>query len=356
MTFGARVKNSDSDILIDSDFSHYHYIGKASHYGTTRVPDITGGNFTDHSPTYHQGLAATQLNCDIVKYRITTANGTTPPMCFIKPAVTGSSGTSCAIILTKKVPNQYYIWEVWVLQTRGHVRPTLYCFYPLRYFNVSQKTLPSTETVGVAMYNSGGQKTFDTRYKPLKIIKTQTINAPAMARTSSPDNGTHAPSFTPNGSTDYTHGLSSSNDLMFYAPSLAHSCQQAYEQRDGEGFQTAGNNSYFYKWVRADLWWCFYRNTFKINGSKITSGYDIYASGHVFEANEDDSSIIEVALGVFLGVITGGAATGFIAGFLVASNFNNAGITAGSYYPYQDDSRNASEDVNVLWSRPSYYD
>lgn len=366
MSFGAKIKNDDQDILIDSDFGHYHFLGKADYVSTTRVPNIVGGNFTAHSPTNYTTLANSQVNGDIIKYEINCDDGFVPPMCFIKPSTVGDTAPPCSIILTKLVFGNFYKWEIWVLQRRdgsassptSYTRPTLYCFHPVDLWGSPRANIAvGEEKIGVRMYNSSEVVTFDTRLKPLKVIKTQTITAPSIARTSSPDNNSFAPNFTPNGTKNYNHGLSDTTDLMYYAPSLAHSCQQAYQERDGEGFQSGGySDSDFYAWVRADLWWCFYRNTFRLTSSQLQSNYSIYASGHVWEADEDSSSIFAVAAGILLGTITGGAALGVIGGFIVANDFNLAGVTASSYYPYVDSSRNTSEDVQVVFSRPSYYD
>lgn len=364
MTFGAQVKNDDQDIIIDSDFGHYHFIGKASYETTVRVPNIVGGNQTDHSKyNEYNKLDSSQVNGDIIKYKITTASGTIPPMCFIKPATVSNTAPPCSVILTKRVPQQWYQWEIWVLQRRGgtaasptsYTRPTIYCFMPLDKFTNSQLTLPATETVGVAMYNSLGRATFDTRYKPLKVIKTQTINAPSVARTN-PDFGNHNPDFTPNKTTSYAHGLSSTSDLMYYAPSLAHACHDASETRDGEGVQEAGNKTYQYHWVRADTWWAFYRNSFRLTSTNFQSTYNIYATGHIWESAEEDSWIGIAVIAAVVGALTGGAGLALIGAFIAVASFDDAGLAYSNYYPYRNGSRNADQDVQVIYTRPSYYD
>jgi len=363
MTFGARFKNNAGEILVDSDFYHYHFMGKANYASTTRVPDIFGGNNTQHSTTSGQYMAPTQINGDIIKYNIATSGTAVPPMCFIKPSSTGSSAPSCSVILIKANSGNS-TWDIWVLQRRtgtynspvGYTRPDIYCFSPLNVMTSSQSSIPSSENLGVVTYNASNAKTYDSRLQPLKVIHTVPVTAPTAARTGAIHTSSWNPNFSVDQQNTYTLNLTNKSDLMYYAPSLAHACQELNTLLDGDGYQSQGYSSFFYAWARADLWYCFYRNTFRIESSTFKSTYDIYASGHIWESTQDNSSLLAAIAAIVLGTLTLGATAGFIGGFLVANDFNLAGIDSGSYYPYSDSSRNTGETVNVLFSRPSYYD
>jgi len=359
MTYGLQFKNSDGDILIDSDFHHYHFVGHATYVEGVRIPALTGGNNTKHSYTGSTGLSSTQINGDIFKYRISCAASDVPPIVFIKPSYAGSGAPFCGLILTQAISST--VWEFWVLQDHGYNRPSLYCFNRFDKMTSGQSTVPSGVNQGIVTFNSSGNKTYDTRFKPLKVIANSVTTAPSLARDSIA--ASYNPTFTPINvnNIDYATGGVETSDIMFYAPSIAHSCQSVKGEKSGDGFQSAGYNSYFYAWVRADLWWCFYRNTFRLyNTTRLQSGYSIYASGHVYKSQEDSSSIFNI--GTVLGAIFTFGASLFITtlasiaiGAAVASAFTDAGLVSGVYFPYENDSRNAGQSQPVIFSRPSYY-
>lgn len=365
MSFGAKIKNNDQDILIDSDFGHYHFLGKASYVSTTRVPNILGGDLTQHSYDAGQHMANSQVNGDIIKYEISCDDGFVPPMCFIKPSTVSNTAPPCSIVLTKLIFGYFYKWEIWVLQARTgtnsssttYTRPTLYCFHPMDLWGSPRANLAvGDEETGVRMYNSSEVVTFDTRLKPLKVIKNLETTAPALAKSGTISSGNH-PNFTPNNTTGYSHGLSNASDLMYYAPSLAHCCQETRTTRDGEGFQSEGYGSFNYAWARGDLWWCFYRNTFRLTPTQLQSTYSIYASGHVWTSVEEQSSgLVELLVGVILTIATGNPMFLAVGVVVTAINFESADIGSGDYLPYNNGSRNANETVPVIFSRPSYYD
>ena len=232
----------------------------------------------------------------------------------------------------------------------------------------SQASVGSTNTYGLATFNSSEDKTFDSRLKPLKIIGAQVVNAPSIARTASKSNGWN-PVFTPDQSSNYNVTRSTSetdaSDLMFYAPSLAHSCQEHSENTDGDGWQAQGYSSFFYAWARSDLWWCFYRNAFRLshvnsNTTQVNSTYGIYASGHVWSSEQDNSSLLAAIAAAIAAFATFGASLlvvgTFVATAAITAAFTNAGLASGTYLPYQEGARNQSENVTVLLSKASYYD
>jgi hypothetical protein len=359
MTIGLQFKNADGDILIDSDYHHFHFVGIATYVDTVRLPALLGGNNTSHSYTGATGLSDTQINGDIIKYRISTApNSSVPPIAFIKPSYTGTGAPFAGIVLTQQVSTAE--WEFWVLQDYGYLRPSLYCFNRIDQMTSSQQTVPESINQGIATFNSAEQKTYDTRFKPLKVVGTSNTTAPSLARPSVSSN--YNPDFTPTNvnSVDYSVTSGGVDDLMYYAPSLAHSCQSVTASTGGDGFQASGYNSYFYAWARADIWWCFYRNTFRLTSvSQMESRYSIYASGHVYKSQEDKSSIFNLTT-ILVGLFTFGAGLPLLLGGIalslaVTQSFADAGVVSGVYFPYENSSRNADQTQPVIFSRASFY-
>ena len=132
-------------------------------------------------------------------------------------------------------------------------------------------------------------------------------------------------------------------------------------ESSGDGFQTKGYNSYFYSWGRADLWWCFYRSTFcLLDNATMQSSHDIYASGHMWNSVEDSTGILGALAGALLAFVTFGASllviAAAVAGAAIAASFTNAGVASGTYYPYKNSSRNASQTNSYVISRASFYD
>jgi hypothetical protein len=363
MTYGIIAKNTDNDILIDSEFAHYHFAGKATLFNSTRIPAMSGGTSTAHSPSGPTGLAGTQVNGNIFKYSLSArANSNSPPpMCFIKPISTGSNAPYASVILTTRIGTN---WEMWVIQTYGHSAPTLYCFLPLNEMSYAAAT--SSDDYGIQTFNSSNNRTYDSRILPLKVVGGNNASSPSMANTG--------------GSSAYTINLSvnvaplsfatgvvgadntvPASDMMYYCPSIAHSCSEWQAASDGEGFQSQGYNSFFYAWSRADLWWCFYRSAFRINsGFYFQSSYSIYASGHAWDTDENKSGLLSAILAAALAFATFGASLPFfiiaVGGTALTAAFASSGTPAGFYYPYKNDSRNTANSNPFMISRASYYD
>jgi hypothetical protein len=363
MAYGIQLYNDQSQLLIDSEFEHFHFAGKASLFETTQVPYILQGNDTQHSTRDGQSMSSSQINGHIHKF-ILYANASSdspPPMCFIKPVGTGSSvfggGERCAIILTQRSGAN---WIMWVLSSSS-AAPSMYCFLPLRRMLSTYAAPGANDKFSLETFSSAGIKTYDARVRPLKVIASGSVASPAIARTASKANGWN-PIFTPDNSSRTSFPMPANtlaSDLMFYCPSIAHSCQDHSETHSGDGFQTQGYNSFFYAWARQDLWWCFYRNTFRLGSGYIDSGYTIYASGHVWKSEEDTTSILGALALAALAFVTFGASLIFIgavvAGVVLTQAFTNANVASGTYYPYRNGSRNADANGFMI-SRASFYD
>lgn len=360
--YGLQITNANGQVLVDSDFEHFHFAGRAVLFETTRVPDILSGNNTQHSDPGGQYMSSSQKNGDIFKFILyANADGTSPaPICFIKPSATGTSAPKCAVILTQRSGAN---WIFWVLQTQGSSAPSVYCFLPLRVMLPSYADPPAGDAYSLVTYSSSGRRTYDARIRPLKLIAAGTTAPPTIARSGGKSNGWN-PVFTPDITyiADFSPSVSvDASDLMFYCPSLAHACQEHTETHSGDGYQSQGYSSFFYAWSRADLWWCFYRSTFRIrSATQFEAGYDIYASGHVWQSEEDTSSVFIAFVAVALAAFTFGASLSLIAVAVVSvaivSSFASANVSLGTYYPYQNGSRNADQTTGFLISRSSYYD
>jgi|SaaInlV_200m_DNA_6_1039755.scaffolds.fasta_scaffold09891_2 hypothetical protein len=351
MTYGFQTKNNNGQVLIDSDLFHYHFVEKLNHTSVSRVPELINGPMGsyDKAPNYPNSLDSDQGRGNIYKF-IFASNGAKPPMCFIKPGSTGSAAPYAAVVLTKRVGTN---WEIWVLQeySTSVPAPILYCFSPL-----DQGSSPTTDAYGLQTFNAAGAPTFDSRREPLRVIDSQVTRSPNLANTGASNVGGNTDidlsvNVTPR---DYAinNAPTDSSDIIYYCPSIAHCCQDKRAQRSDDGFQAAGNNSYFYAWARNDLWWTYYRAAYRVgSGNKFQSSYAAYASGHVWATAEDTSSLLGAILAAALGAWT--VALGLA---IAASVFTDAGVASGSYYPYENDSKNEALDVPFILSRASYYD
>jgi len=405
MAYGLKLFNGDNDVLIDSDFEHYHFAGIAALSGGAQsIPPYVGGNNTNHSTTLGQTISPNQVVGKVQKHILASRSGygSPPPMCFLKPA--GLSGfystqnnleigthTSSSVILTRRIPNTSN-WEIWTLTattgdgvssipTGGSNTPRLYCFLPLRFMTAAAEATASGDDYGLATFNSAGVKTYDSRKLPLKITATIPVSTPpARARSIITGTSSYSPNFTPNSKNYHqftapsdwnASNLSQNNsltDLMYFCPSVCHSVQDTKAFTDGEGFQASGYNSTFYAWARSDLWWMFSRNTFSIvkqndnsyQGFVLKSMYTGYGAGHVWKSEENSSSFLAVVASIALSLATFGASLVTVAvavtATALASTFNNYIFDEGNYYPYADGNKNLTEAGPMLLSRPSFYD
>lgn len=366
MAHGLQFFNDDGDLLVDSDLSHYHFAGKASHYNSTRVPDIVGGEINGpHVNTNGQTISSGQVTGDIFKFKLYVGATTNAPMCFIKPRTSSTALPFAGIVLMKSESDSGgSYWDIWVLQDRDFSRPSLYCFLPISDMTTNQSTPATGETQGVAAYDTSGTRTYDSRLLPLKIIGNTSANAPSIARTGTIANG-YSPNFEPDQTLDFTFSTSTDetdvDDLMYYCPSFAHACQDTSVETSGEGFQAQGYNSYFYAWGRGDLFWTFYRATYRLtSATNFQSSYTEYAVGHVWDSDENSEGILGALVGLVFAVFTFGASLwvalgGLAGGALLTAAMTNAGVGDGIYYPYENDSRNAGQFNPVILSKASYY-
>ena len=348
MAYGLSVKNNAGEVLIDSDFTHYHFLGKYTHSSVTQIPDILGGSDATvyaggNSPNQNKGMQNMPSKGEIYVYSV-PVNGSNPPMCFIKPTSTGSSAPYAGIVLTKQSGSN---WEIRVFQsTVTSASPVLYCFSPLSQISNSTST-----THGLKTFNSSGAVTFDSRFKPLKAVGGGNITSPTLAHTGSTGSSWNV-SLSVNASsvsTSFT-SQSSASDLIYYCPSLAHACQQYTHEEDDSGIYDWES----YAWARSDIWWCFYRSCFRIvSTSSFEANYGVFARGHVYEHKGDTTNVFA---GLILGALTGGVYFAAVLAAIVASGtFTSAGVDGGNYLPYENSYRNTSGNAFII-SKASYYD
>jgi hypothetical protein len=344
MSFGLQVKNNDNQIIIDSELSHYHFLGKYTAYSTTQVPDILNGPGTvSYGPNNNKDMTGMPSKGSIHKYTI-PSNGAKPPMVFIK----NISGGYMSVVLTSRSGSN---WDTWVFSSSGSAAaPTIYAFSPRDQFSTSPSGF------GLETLDASGNPTFDSNLKPLRVIGGGNITAPSVAHTGSFGGRFIAyldVNVTP-ASTAFTSNANAS-DIIYYCPSIAHSCHQ-YEYAESD---SGISNWQFYQWSRGDLWWAFYRSAFRIvtgsgDNKTFESQYGVYARGHVWQHVADSSSIFAALI---IGALTGGVYFAVALAAIVATGaFTNAGVAEGGYLPYSNGSRNSSLPNTFILSRASYYD
>jgi len=234
----------------------------------------------------------------------------------------------------------------------------------------SSNSIGFGDRYGISTFNSDNQKTYDSRIKPLKIVGAGNAVSGNLPRNSAGSASSFNPDFRPNNYVEHTATLSSyqQNDMMYFIPSISHAVLEQTRYQSGDG----SYGSYFptfYKYAREDFWWTFYRGTYRLNDHTstehpyiLTSSFSILGGGHVADYDYDEASLLEAifltAFGAILGLLTGGigAAIFFGAvGLVVAAN-GFQGVSAGTYFPYRQGSRNTGQNQTFLISRASYYD
>ncbi len=357
-TYGFSVSGSDGKVLVDADVLHPHFIGKFSHYTKVNVPDLLQGpGWKQHGPNDNKSNENLPNVGTIFKFKIEKSGSfDDQPMCFIKPSSVTSSAPLQGIVKMSKESNH---WDVWVLSSADHsTAPKIYAFAPIRSVKQHSTVWNDAKDVthGLKTMTSSGMTSFDSRYKPLRVVANGSIDSPTAAHTGSSGSGR-----TVNlgvNSTQKSIRVSAadsfaSNDILYYAPSIAHACHQYEWAGSGSGWHSFKR----YKWSRIDLWWCFYRmgyRVYKSSGKMYMRGnYGVYARGHIYDHVTSTSSILGSLVAI---VLTGGAALALlVAAVADAGLFDKAAVASGGYLPYENGSRN-TESINFVLTRASYYD
>ena len=322
MTYGLEITNVANQVLIDADLFGYYFLGKVTattSWNHTYLDDLGGEDYWD-SPN---NIDTNQTPGRVFEYQIALPFNK-PPMCFIKPIGYTTTAMYTSVVRVWKYNATY--WKVWVLQSSNSMTgPTLYNFATM-----DQVVNASSDSFGMQTFNSAGDVTFDSRYKPLRVVGAANATPPANAIS-----GSHGSGTTPYLNVDappntYSTGANTSaSNQIYYCPSLASACYQYEVGREASGF----HNWSSYTWSRYDIWWCFYRSSFRVIGTNsIQANWAIYMAGHIWRA--------QVA-GSFLGL-----------GYL------NGTPTVGPlhYFPFSDAARNQGESNNILISDATFYD
>lgn len=330
MSYGLVINNNNGKVLIDSDIAQLHFAGKY-----TSASDVAGGTLQNHQggtdnaggnfPYEHLNALGSTIG-HIYKYNITVADvSTKPPMCFIKPVSTGSSAPFAGII------RMYFdsgYWKVEVLQsTQTNPGPKLYVFTTL-----DQLTL-GTDSHGLRVMNSSGVATFDSQNLPLRIKGSGDITTPTLARTGSLGSGwlgTLDVNCTPRTMT-HSSGIDIDKQI-YYVPSIAH-CALQYSHSDSD---SGIHDWQSYAWARNDLYWAFYRSSFRIYSSTtLQCSYAIYYRGHLARTAADSGFVL--SLEALLGDV-------------------DASVGSAGMVPYINSSRNVGESQGVIITNSDWYD
>lgn len=258
MGYGLHIKNNAGDLLVSSDIKSYHYIGTPTYTGVQQRYDNYSGS-------------------RVYRYTLTSSE---TPLVFIKPADT----TKFYAVLTHFKSGSSWTYDVIGSGTTDEP-PTLYAFAALSGSGTS------SDNYGLVVQDSSGNRTFDSRDKPLAIIDIISAIPPEHApdggvtSTSNVDPGWHECNiagyrasmewdFTSEDThNDYSYASSGHNsNYMFAAPSIA----QAAYQRNAYHYHCDGCN----KWWEADQHHTFngnlgvfYRQAYKLTSTELQAGW-----------------------------------------------------------------------------------
>jgi hypothetical protein len=370
--FGASIKNNSNEVLIDSDTHNYHFVGKftkSAHWMGPYIIQERGSS--THYWNSPNGLAASQVRGYIFQYKYYTTDQSKPPLCFVKPSSTGSSSPYFSIVNTFYNPSGGGYWEFWILQSGpGQLAPTIYLFVTadamptaLSYTYTSPGDEPADSSGPYAFQtlDAEGNVSFDSRYKPLRVIGAGEYQTPTQAVSGSKGSGT-TPYLAPNAPSQINTGNTTTlSDIIVHCPAFSTGCCEYETKREHihRHYNWLNINTSSYYWGRFDFWWSFYRSAIQLDTvSTMQVGYITYMSGHIWEHAYNSSGINWGSFlgGLLLGGLTGGLGFGLLLGAVAVSvSIDNSTLT-GAYLPYENSTRNANEPASYILSKASYYD
>jgi hypothetical protein len=257
MAFGVQIKNTSGDLIVSSDIKSYHYVGSPSYTGVQSSYDNYSGSRV---------------------YRYTLTNSETP-LIFIKPADTNKFYA----VLTHFKSGNNWTYDV-IGSGTSNQPPTLYAFSALSGSSSSSEH-------GILVKDSSGNRTFDSRDKPLAIVDIVSAIPPDVAAdggitsTSAVDPGWHECTvsnyrsamehdFTSEDThNDYSYSNSGHNsNYMFAAPSIAQAAyrKNAYHESCSGCGEWWEANKYMYFWGDLGV---FYRQAYKLTSSQVQAGW-----------------------------------------------------------------------------------
>lgn len=253
------AKNGNQQVIISSDTSNLHFIGKASLNSLVEASGNNGG-FRRWS------------------YRIVCSK---PPMPFLSMPVTGT-GNMYGVSAIRIISTNYWEIEVITSGTYGNdsgYAPEVYIFAD------PSATTTATEPNGLLVFKDNGSISFDSRKEPLNITNG-TSAQPPYNPINSPPTGLSARNCSSGKdgfrATNYSYITSLSNQgtkPIFFYPSNCQSEREAtfydqtsnclWDQSDGYG------GCLYYREIRKwnSTYWAYYRSGIAISSTNLYCGW-----------------------------------------------------------------------------------
>jgi hypothetical protein len=297
MSYGFLAVNNNNKILITDTMENLHFAGKPTLQGNDSASENYGSfpeygdsdNFDDTQAGAFSD-AFDELDGRIIFTYTFTHSGT--PIVFVKP----TDYSRWHAVLTQSVSGTTWTIKVIVSGTSTSNPPILYCFVN------AENSTGNTEDYGMIVYQSNGNRAFDSRYSPLAVTGGGTITPPA-----DPTDSSGTPTQTGAHNSSSIHGWNYATldhdfrsttrynsqaisgtytNLMFSAPSIA----QAVYERVMLGYKLSRGGYPFFNsqhHYSTAIWWVFYRNTFRIRNGNFDAGWTNLSAGYAFSSNHE---------------------------------------------------------------------
>jgi hypothetical protein len=287
MAYGILAYNDTGKILISTDIQGLHFAGIAVFVSTTV-------NINKSFPNYSRNNVLT--GSWIHRYSIVLPSASAPVF-FIRPT---NATVQYGIIQQNASGNS---WYVDILQSGDNSYPAqVYAFTTAQYARLDSNAGLAMDTTGpgILTYLSNGTTVaFDSRKDPLGILyANQSVRPPQLPSDGgAPVSDTGYPWYWQDQNLDfnfksdttftsYSHGLTdSATDLMFSAPSTAHSVRTrvkgGYKLSCSSGVLGIGGGSQPH--YSTAQWWVFYIQTYGLTSSNtLIAGWTPYKAGYAY--------------------------------------------------------------------------
>ena len=277
MSYGFLATNNSNEVLISSDTKNLHFLQKRTSPTTV--------SFTSND---YGGMRR-------LIYSFSNIN-TVPVPFFSVP-------TSDYYAISRLEDKGSNNWDVEIIRSGTSTStPEVYLFAP------PSAGSPSGN-YGMAVYNSDGSSSFDSRLKPLVITGGQSVSHPTNPRTSYSSSGLDAQycatnasgTFAPTEYNSYTINSQPSKPIFSFF-SLAQSerevtVQEQLTECDGLGANSYGCIGFERTYYWTSIYWAFYRGGIRWNNGNLRAGWIVVEKGCNWTYYKDSS---------FLGIGTGG--------------------------------------------------
>jgi hypothetical protein len=274
MAFGALVKNTAGNILVSSDVTCVHRVGRAT-FESTYLSGLT--NFPGYAGDDTQiTLSGRHLH----RYSITAPSA---PLFFIRPVNYDNF---------HGVLNQYQSGGKWYVDI---IQSGLIAQAPEVYaFSTPSNSFVTDESYGFMTRLANGNIAFDSRQRPLAVYAAESVIPPEIPC----DGGQPYTSggYAWNDNTldwDFTSddtyntydmpSIVDKENLMFSAPSVA----QAVYSRQKNGYKFSRGYRSGQDHYSAANWWAMYHQQYKLASNAIHAGWGPYAAGYSFSSTWD---------------------------------------------------------------------